>query len=163
MRPLRLRLPGRPRERQPLTVQPSGIPVHDRGDTLRIGEVAALTGISSRTLRFYEAEGLLTPAGRSGSGYRLYRRDVTRRILFIRKARALALSLADIRSILEISDGGGIPCAHVAAIIDRELSRVDEQMTRLRSLRRDLVSVRERVEASPAPAGAVGCSCMCEP
>lgn len=158
-----LRMPGRPGGVEPLTAARVGRPTRDRaGDELRIGEVAAITSVSSRTLRFYEDEGLLKPVARTGSGYRLYRRDVTDRIHFIRRARALGLSLTDIRSILDISDTGNVPCTHVASIVDRELARVDEQMTRLRSLRRDLLLVRERVDASPAAPGAAGCPRMRE-
>ncbi len=112
---------------------------------MRIGQLASVTGFPEKTLRYYDEIGLLHPAARTPSGYRLYAADAVERLRFVRRARGLGLSLADIRTILEIGDEGRVPCEHVVAIVDRELERVDSQRRRLRSLRGDLMSLRERL------------------
>jgi DNA-binding transcriptional MerR regulator len=69
---------------------------------LRINEVAAEVGLTTRAIRYYEEMGLLEPAGRSGGDYRLYDRSDLERLLFIRSLRDDAgFSLAQIRQLLE--------------------------------------------------------------
>ncbi len=130
---------------------------------LRIGELARTTGVPPKTLRYYDEIGLLRPAGRTPSGYRLYGDGAVDRLRFVRKAQRLGLSLTDIRSILNISDEGRVPCEHVAAIVDRELAHIDDQLRQLRSLRRDLLTLRSKMTnaqmSGMAPAGQ-GCPCM---
>ena len=67
-----------------------------------IGKLASQAGVSSDTLRFYETEGLVTPAGKSPAGYRLYDKDSARRIRFIKHAQHCGFTLADIRELLEL-------------------------------------------------------------
>jgi len=52
-----------------------------------IGKLADTAGVSSDTLRYYEREGLIEPAGKSPAGYRLYDKDSARRLRFIRQAQ----------------------------------------------------------------------------
>lgn len=68
---------------------------------LRIGALAQLAGVSVRTLRHYEALGLLVPAGRTGAGYRLYDRHAATRLLRIKWLKSLGLSLSEIASRLK--------------------------------------------------------------
>ena len=69
---------------------------------LRINEVAAEAGLTTRAIRYYEELGLLEPAGRSGGDYRLYDQSDLERLLFIRSLRDDAgFSLAQIRQLLE--------------------------------------------------------------
>lgn len=112
---------------------------------LRIGQLARAAGFSEKTLRFYDEIGLLRPSGRSASGYRLYDEEAVERLRFVRKAKGLGLSLDDMRTILEIGDEGRVPCGHVVSVVDRELERIDIQLRELRSLRRDLVTLRQRL------------------
>jgi DNA-binding transcriptional MerR regulator len=67
-----------------------------------IGEVAEREGLSPEALRFYERLGLVFPAGRTRSGYRLYDVETLRRLRFIRMARELGFSLEEIRELLEL-------------------------------------------------------------
>ena len=112
---------------------------------LRIGELARATGFTGKTLRFYDEIGLLRPSARTAAGYRLYDAQAEERLRFVRKAQGLGLKLDDIRVILDIADAGRVPCAHVLAVVDREMERIDGQMRRLRSLRRELAILRERL------------------
>ena len=69
---------------------------------LRINEVAAEAGLTTRAIRYYEEFGLLEPAARSGGDYRLYDQSDLERLLFIRSLRDHAgFSLAQIRQLLE--------------------------------------------------------------
>lgn len=72
-----------------------------RGRTYRVNEVAALAGVSVRTLHHYDAIGLLVPTGRTGSGYRLYDDAALLRLQQILIGRELGLPLEEIRRSLD--------------------------------------------------------------
>lgn len=65
-----------------------------------IGKLASQTSVSNDTLRYYEQEGLIEPAGKSPAGYRLYDEDSARRIRFIKHAQLCGFTLSEIRELL---------------------------------------------------------------
>src|SRR5918997_1045387 len=76
-----------------------------RGADLQIGEVAERTGVTQRTLRFYEEKGLLKPPSRMEGGFRLYSEDDVQRVHEIRRLQnLLGLSLAEIKQMVEADE-----------------------------------------------------------
>ncbi|MFE0137875.1 MerR family transcriptional regulator [Streptomyces sp. NPDC059037] len=72
------------------------------GDTLcSIGDLARRTGLTVKTVRFYSDEGIVPPAGRSPSGYRLYGTDAVARLGLVRTLRELGVDLASIRKVVD--------------------------------------------------------------
>lgn len=72
---------------------------------LQIGEVAERTGVTQRTLRFYEEKGLLKPPSRLEGGFRLYSEDDVRRVEQIKRLQTLlGISLADIKDMVEAQE-----------------------------------------------------------
>jgi DNA-binding transcriptional MerR regulator len=72
---------------------------------MQIGEVAERTGLTQRTLRYYEAIGLLAPATRMEGGFRLYTEEDIRRLeQIVQLKRLLGFSLAEIRQIVEADE-----------------------------------------------------------
>ena len=104
--------------------------------SVRIGELARLCGISPDTLRYYERLGLLSPAQRTATGYRVYDRTAVARVAFIRQAQALDLTLAEVGEIVAVAASGTKPCEHVQHLLTTHLDAVDSRITQLRSLRR---------------------------
>jgi hypothetical protein len=86
---------------------------------MRIGDVAAASGLTTKTIRFYEQAGLLPRPPRTAGSYRDYPEQTIKRLAFIRDAQSAGLTLAEIRSVLALRDAGASPCAHVTALIDR--------------------------------------------
>jgi DNA-binding transcriptional MerR regulator len=111
---------------------------------MRIGDVAGATGTTTKTLRFYEDQGLLPAADRTTSGYRDYTPDILPRLDFIRRGRAAGLTLAQIRQILDIRDAGEPPCQHVTDLLTERLDALDRQITDLQALRDTVAGLRER-------------------
>lgn len=111
---------------------------------MRIGELADLLGVTTKTVRYYESIGLLPQADRTGSGYRSYGDEAVERLGFIRDAQATGLSLTEIASILELKDHGDRSCEHTHALIDRHLAEIDEQIERLTEARRTLAEMAAR-------------------
>ena len=72
---------------------------------LQIGEVAERTGVTQRTLRFYEEKGLLRPPTRMDGGFRLYSEDDVRRVKHIRRLQdLLGVTLAEIKDMVEAEE-----------------------------------------------------------
>lgn len=70
----------------------------------QIGEVAARTGLSLRTIRYYEEVGLVTPSARSSGGFRLFTEVDVDRFELIKRMKPLDFSLEDMRGLLEVVD-----------------------------------------------------------
>ena len=118
---------------------------------MRIGELAAVTGTTAKTLRFYEDSGLLPPAERTASGYRDYGQEAISRLDFIRRGRAAGLTLAEIREVLDIRDAGTAPCRHVKELLEVRLAALDQQIADLQALRANVAQLRDdAADANPA-------------
>jgi MerR family copper efflux transcriptional regulator len=115
---------------------------------MRIGVLAATAGLSTKTIRFYEQAGLLTPPPRTSAGYRDYPPDAMTRLAFIRDAQAAGLTLAEIGSVLAIRDDGHAPCRHVTELIGRHLTQVDERIAELTQTRAALADLHRRAAAT---------------
>lgn len=120
--------------------------------SLRIGELASELGLNPKTLRYYEAIGLLPQPARNAAGYRLYGAVERERLHFIAKAKALGFTLQEIGEILALRDAGTEPCPHVQALIDQKLEAVTAQLRLLQGLRSELQVLR-------AEARNTTCSC----
>ncbi|MDQ6695797.1 MAG: heavy metal-responsive transcriptional regulator [Chloroflexota bacterium] len=109
---------------------------------LRIGELAAALDLNPGTLRYYEEIGLLPEPQRTLSSYRLYSEFDHDRLRFILKAKAVGLTLSEIKDVLDLRDTGQEPCEHVLNLIDQKLAKVDEQLRVLNEFRADLSTLR---------------------
>ncbi len=129
---------------------------------MTIGRIAQKTGAETKTLRYYDRVGLLRPVTRTQAGYRLYNDDAVARLQFIRRAKTLGMTLADIRRILAFRDEGAVPCHHVLELVTRNIAQVESQVAQLRTLRTDLQRVvRELKRRIPKGAQATeDCPCF---
>jgi len=83
------------------------------GAVLTIGKLAQAGDISADALRYYEREGLIAPASKTDSGYRLYDEDAVRRVRFIQHAQACGFTLAEIRELLHLRQSDSACCNDV--------------------------------------------------
>ncbi|MEZ8105785.1 MULTISPECIES: Zn(2+)-responsive transcriptional regulator [Vibrio] len=110
----------------------------------QIGELAKRCGVSTDTLRFYEKNQLLHPAGRSESGYRLYNEKNQQQVTFILKAKSLGLSLDEIKELLEIKlEATQHSCAEVKSITSSKLDMIDEKIAELTKIRSALKKIND--------------------
>ncbi|RJX65433.1 Zn(2+)-responsive transcriptional regulator [Vibrio sinensis] len=110
----------------------------------QIGELAKRCGVTADTLRFYEKNTLIKPAGRSESGYRLYNENNQKQVTFILKAKDLGLSLEEIRELLEIKlEATEHSCAEVKAITSAKLVVIDEKIADLTRIRGALKKIND--------------------
>jgi DNA-binding transcriptional MerR regulator len=129
---------------------------------LTIGRLGTLADIEPKTLRYYDRVGLVRPRARTAAGYRVYGEDVVERLHFIRRAKALAMSLADIRRILAVRDEGAAPCRHVVTLVGQNLAKVEAQIAQLERLRNDLRRLWRLLkdQIPPKPQSAAECPCF---
>jgi DNA-binding transcriptional MerR regulator len=129
---------------------------------LTIGQVAKSTGIGAKTIRFYEAAGVLPAPTRTGSGYRQYTAEGVQQLLFVRRARALGLSLHHLKTLLAALDGGvrGPVRPRVREVVRAHLSAVRGQIRDLRALERQLEQVLRRMQAPSRTRTAGRCRCL---
>ncbi len=117
-----------------------------QGTTLKIGEAARLAGVPAKTLRYYEDIGLISPAARTSSGYRLYGWRELEQIGFVRRAKLMGLSLEQIRNLVEAAEDG-IPNGVFQRLddqLERSLEETERKMEELRAFRESLLKYRER-------------------
>jgi DNA-binding transcriptional MerR regulator len=98
------------------------------GITLKVGELAARTGLSVRTLHHYDQIGLLTPGLRSASGHRLYGRADLERLQRILSLRHLGFSLEEIAGLLDAEDTSAL------AVVELHRNALKERLERERAL-----------------------------
>lgn len=89
-------------------MESGGVRVSDAG-MMHIGELAARTGLSLRTIRHYGDIGLLAPSARSEGGFRLYTEDDYSRLMLIRRMKPLGYSLDQMGDLLRAIDQAGKP------------------------------------------------------
>ena len=119
------------------------VDVHANG-YLRIGQLAAEFGLNPKTIRYYEAIGLLPPPERTDAGYRLYTDADVERLRFIGKAKLIGLSLDEIREIFRLRSNGEPPCGCVLSMLDQKVAAMDAQLCALEAFRQELVALREQ-------------------
>ena len=128
--------------------------------TMKIGALAKTTGLTTKTIRYYELHRLLEDPERTESGYRMYGEGDVERLEFVKKAKRIGLSLEEIREILVIHEQTQSPCVHVLALLDRKLENVDDVIKDLEDFRRELMRLRVesqvRLEQLPADARICG-------
>lgn len=107
-------------------------------ELLTIGQLATRVGLRPSALRFYEAEGLLTPSAHTEAGYRLYSREAEETLRFIQRAQRLGFALTDIRALLAGRAGGTIEDGALAALARERLIALERQITPPLVLRHEL-------------------------
>lgn len=110
-----------------------------------IGALADASGVPAKTLRYWEAEGLLNEPERTAGGYRDYPPETVDRVAFIRHAQAAGLTLRQIGEITAIRDDGQPPCRHAVALVDHRLADVEERLRELHDTRTTLRGLRQRL------------------
>ena len=114
---------------------------------MKIGQLAQRTGVSTKTIRYYEEIGVLPEPPRATNGYRRYEEGAADRIGFIQDAQSAGLSLNEIQMILDLRDSGEATCGHVISSLEMRLEDVERQMEDLRRTRSRLGEIIARARS----------------
>jgi len=118
---------------------------------MRIGEAAKRSGMAAKTIRFYEAAGLIKPASRLDSGYRDFSPDDVRRLRFIHRARHLGFSLEEVGRLLSLWSDRERASADVKRLALEHAARVEAKMAELRSMHDAILHLAERCHGDDRP------------
>jgi DNA-binding transcriptional MerR regulator len=120
---------------------------------MRIRDLAAQAGTTTRTLRYYEAQGLL-PTGRSANGYRVYDEHHVRLVREIRSLQAIGFSLEDVRPFVECLLAGhvsGDDCPASVDVYRRKLAYLERHIAELQDVHERLAERLADLGEAPAP------------
>ena len=142
-------------------------------DRFSIGEIARLLGITTRTIRHYEALGLAPRPTRMSNGYRSYSVDDLNRLTFICRAKGLGLTLAEIAELVVVAEEGRcrLTQTELSQLLVRKISECTRRIDALTTFRATLQALSEQV-APPSDShsadSCTGCSafspsCSCFP
>jgi len=115
---------------------------------MTIGEAADAAGVSAKAIRVWEARGLLPHVQRTPAGYRLFDDSDVAVMRFVRQARALGMTLRDIRRIVDLHQAGMTPCACVTHVLDERIGQIDQTINDLTQLRHTMITARQRAADS---------------
>jgi len=113
-----------------------------------VAAVREMTGLSARTLRYYEELGLLPGVRRRAGGRRVYGADEVERLRFIQRLKALGLSLADIKDLNAVYSIDGSTSAMICRLdqlLGRRLADIDRRIEELMKLRDEIAKYRDHV------------------
>lgn len=140
---------------------------------MKISDLSRATGVEVETIRYYEKAGLLPSPARLANGYRSYGDEHLERLSFVRHCRALDISLADVKRLLDYVGGAPDERGDIDALIQAQLQRVRARLKSLRALERQLTALHESCDADHARhecrilqelvAAAHGEACACHP
>ena len=112
----------------------------------QISQAAALSGITTANIRFYEKEKLLSPQVRGDNSYRMYSDSNLHQLRFIRACRSLDMSLDEVRTLLGLNLNNKADCAKARTALDDHLGHVRTRLLELKALEKDLKALRGRCD-----------------
>jgi len=101
---------------------------------MKIGEAAAASGVTAKMIRHYEAIGLLRPARRRGNAYRDYGQRDVHELKFIRRARRLGFSIAEIGALLALWSDRARPSREVKRIAEAHIGELEARVAEMRAM-----------------------------
>ena len=125
---------------------------------LRIGELAAASGLTRDALRYYERQGLLPRSGRTVGGFREYGAAAVDRVRFIKQAQAHGLTLREIRDLVSHeSDAGRARCRHVRQLLAKKVAEMETRRRELEAFCATLQQYLQLCDRALASRAAVDC------
>jgi Cu(I)-responsive transcriptional regulator len=118
---------------------------------MNIGQAADQSGLPAKTIRYYEAIGLIRQADRTEGNYRDYDDPAVRVLQFLKRARAFGFSIEDCRELLSLYRERDRSSADVKAIAERRIAEIDRKVAELLSLRGALGTLVERCHGDARP------------
>ena len=118
---------------------------------MNIGQAARRTGLSAKMIRYYESIGLLKPATRSDSGYRLYQQDDLHSLTFIKRSRDLGFSLEEVAKLLTRWQDRQRASADVKALASEHIADLNRRIEELVSLRDTLSELVAHCQGDDRP------------
>lgn len=118
---------------------------------LTIGKLAARADVTADSLRFYEREGLIAPASKSGAGYRLYEEDAVARLRFIAHAKQCGFTLAEIQELLTVQSRKTACCGDVRRQVVEKKLQLEARIKAMKAMSKALDTLIADCGSSEGP------------
>lgn len=118
---------------------------------LNIGQAASASGVSAKMIRHYESIGLIPAASRTDAGYRLYHDEAVHTLQFIRNARDLGFSIAQIDTLLQLWGDRARPSSDVKALAMAHIRELDEKIHALQAMKQTLENLASHCHGDDRP------------
>ncbi len=118
---------------------------------MNIGQAASASGVTAKTIRYYESIGLIPPETRGENGYRHFSGHDIETLKFIQHARRLGFSVKDVGGLLALWQDKNRTSADVKKLALRHISDVEQKIQELESMRRTLVDLTDRCHGDDRP------------
>lgn len=140
-------------EMSPFSASGTGAPPQPARPDARwtIKEAAQRSGVSAKMLRHYEQLGLLPPVARTQAGYRLYGEREVHLLRFIRRARDLGFSMAEITELLALWRNRRRASAQVKRIAQTHIADLDRRLAEMQAMRRTLAELADCCHGDERP------------
>ena len=118
---------------------------------MNIGRLSGLTGVTAKTIRYYESIGLIAEPPRKPSGYRDYGDSDVEVLRFVNKARLLGFPLKDVTQLLSLWQDRGRSSAEVKALTEGHIAGIEQRIEELQSVRHTLLDLSRRCHGDTRP------------
>lgn len=118
---------------------------------MNIGTAARQSGVPAKTIRYYESVGLIAPAERTASGYRVYDHRDVETLRFVQRARSLGFPVEEVGSLLALWRDRARSSAEVKALAARRVADIDRKLAELAEMRDTLTHLMERCHGDARP------------
>jgi len=116
-----------------------------------IGEASALSGVSAKMIRHYEATGLIPEAARTFAGYRLYSDADVHRLRFIKRARSLGFAMKQIETLLSLWNDRSRASADVKRLAKAHAAELAERIAEMQAMQRTLETLARKCHGDRRP------------
>ncbi|WP_290653183.1 Cu(I)-responsive transcriptional regulator [Aquisalimonas sp.] len=118
---------------------------------MNIGEAARESGVNAKMIRYYERTGLVPVAQRSENGYRVYSEPDVHTLRFIKRARDLGFSVAQIEQLVQLWQDQDRSSAEVKRVALEHIRELQQKITELEAMKRTLEHLAEHCHGDHRP------------
>ena len=118
---------------------------------MNIGQASRASGVSAKMIRYYEQTGLLPPAARTGSGYRVYATADVHQLRFVRRARDLGFSIAEIAALVGLWHDRQRASADVKRLAQAHVVELEKRIAALQDMRHTLQNLLQHCHGDERP------------
>jgi Cu(I)-responsive transcriptional regulator len=122
-----------------------------RAGYVDIGAAARASGVSAKMIRHYEEIGLVPPAGRTAAGYRVYAAGDVHRLRFVKRARDLGFSMAEIGQLLALWNDRRRKSSEVKRLATKHVAELERRIAELESMRATLLELANHCHGDHRP------------
>jgi MerR family copper efflux transcriptional regulator len=123
----------------------------ERIEKMNIGSVSEITGVTSKTIRYYEEIGLIPPPVRAQNGYRHYQEKDVETLRFVQRARGLGFSVRAVGNLLTLWQDKKRVSSDVKNLALEHIKEIEDKIAELNSIRETLISLTNSCHGDDRP------------